>query len=381
MKSFKKLMALLLVLGLCMALCACDIRSVLGGMFGQNEEAFREENSFFQEGDSDIQLQPAAPTEKYQYIVGPDGNMSVIIGGIDGNGGIHFDTPGIIIGTLPAVEEEEETSYAEYAGVWQCLRYDPNMVYDGHTGGSATTWYLCENGYAVCETSDGEIDVNRGKYYLNYTNTRVYGPYSIVDGVFTFIVEEDWMYASASYMGDTYVCPIYTGSDGFVMIHEGNTRQYNRIDEDDGDFLKIIRAANGGPTGNNQYDPNWTEPVISHKPLEGQVGKWVAFTDKGNGRIFRQAWEFTEHGDCYIEEDTLYMSGGSWVTESYGDNTGGYYYFMNGQLCVEVGPDIYGMYDLTINGDTMTMHYFDWNGKEITTTFIRYTGTAVPVPN
>lgn len=379
MRSLKKLMALVLVLSVCMALCACDIRSTLGNMLGQGGSDFREENSFIQ-GDTDIQLQPVAPTEKYQYILGPDGSMSVIIGGIDGNGGIHFEAPDIIVSTLPAEEEEEEAYYPEYAGVWQSLRYDRNMVYDGHTGGSATTLYLCENGYALYESSDGEINVEQGIYYVNYTWQRLYGRYSIEGGMFTFTAEEDWMHVSGDSIGAVISFPIYSGNDGFVMMDADVPMQFTQIPDYEG-ILEIIRAADGGPTGNDMYDPNWVEPVITYKPLEGQVGKWVAFTALENGRIFRQAWEFTEDGDCYIEEDTLYMGGGGWVTESYGNNTGGYYCFMNGQLCVEVGPDIYGMYDLTINGDTMIMHYFDWEGTEITRIFTRYTGKDVPAPN
>lgn len=165
MKTNKKCLVLL-VLSLCVLLSACDI----GGMFNRNEEAPQQENSFIK-GESDIQLQPDQSGNIYHYAVGPDGNsMSVIIGGeTDNKGGISVDVP---VPTAPP----EETNNADFAGVWQSLRYDSSMVFDGHTGGSATTWYLCENGYALYESSEGEIDVERDQYWLNYTYARLYGP-------------------------------------------------------------------------------------------------------------------------------------------------------------------------------------------------------------
>ena len=49
-------------------------------------------------------------------------------------------------------------------------------------------------------------------------------------------------------------------------------------------------------------------------------------------------------------------------------------------LVLNLCPDLYGTYDVTVNGDTMQVYYFDWEGREINTTFNRYTGDEVPLP-
>ena len=101
----RKICVLLLVLSLCVLLCACDI----SGMFNRGQDEPQQENSFIR-GESDIQLQPDQPGSIHQFITNDDGSISVIIGGETDKGGISIDVP---VATAPA----ENTPTAVFAGV------------------------------------------------------------------------------------------------------------------------------------------------------------------------------------------------------------------------------------------------------------------------
>ena len=83
----RKICVLLLVLSLCVLLCACDI----SGMFNRGQDEPQQENSFIR-GESDIQLQPDDSGNVHHFITNDDGSMTVIIGGETDKGGISVDT-------------------------------------------------------------------------------------------------------------------------------------------------------------------------------------------------------------------------------------------------------------------------------------------------
>ena len=114
--------------------------------------------------------------------------------------------------------------------------------------------------------------------------------------------------------------------------------------------------------------------------FSGMFNRGQSEPQQENGRVLRETWDFVSDGSCYIETDALYYDGSQWQVDSYGTNAGGYISYINGQMCVEIGPDVYGIYDVTVSGDTMQVHYFDWEGREINATFNRYTGDEVSLP-
>ena len=310
--------------------------------------------ALFPTSGSDCQLFTARPH------LGPNGTISVggnNDGPIDPAPSGDLQTPEHMVGSWVA---------------WQAAFMD-----GGHGGGTGMELYLCENGYGVLETSDGEISENQ--FFGNHTNTRIYGKWGVSGDTFFFTTTENWYYDDSESIGKTIALPFATTEDAFLLKYAEATWTF-RTHKDWNSYMDIIRKADGGPTGNNMVGTRNTEDAN----IDGLVGHWYLFQKLSDGRMKRHLFSFKENKTFSYFCQYLQQQNGSWVETEWCDPyiDAGSYYMLNGDFTLSWDPEEFGGLSVSVKGNTMTISTVaDYYTEKMTGTFTRYDGVNKPLPN
>lgn len=296
-----------------------------------------------------------------QVVVGPNGEMTVVRPGED-SGDISYVPGGTVDIPGTAVDAPEVT------GTWEYFEVNDLALQEGHGGGYGITWVFCENGYAVLQSGDGAWSTDMG-FSITHTSDRLYGKYEITGNTLTFTVTEDWYYTTGENLGKVMTYSIEKLGEAELMI-DGD--MFAHVVESS--YMDIIRKANGGPTGNDATDLEWHSGNFT-QGTEEMLGNWVCFEEQGTTYL-RRMWIFEDANNCRYQAHTFEQVGGDWVIVPFSGCEEFYYdgYFLrDGDLYVVYGPDTLGPYKLSIQGDTMTVTFTDWNGVTESVTYKRTT--------
>ena len=204
MKRFRLIALLLCAV---MLLSACSRLTAAMDAFmnnGQEDDANSgrlPENSFVINGE-DIPI--------YQYqdgqvsVIDPNGQQITVV--IPNNGQLpdsYYPVPTTPAPSTPVATDPQVDS--RLVGSW--VAYQASfMDENGCGGGAGLELFLCENGYGVIQSSDGEVF--EYQYHCNYSHERIYGKWGVSGDKFVFTTTENWLYDDSESIGQTMEIPL-----------------------------------------------------------------------------------------------------------------------------------------------------------------------------